>query len=52
MRAKRADFQGLNRQFKVIDRARRRGKVENRINMATDVNIVRHILMGQRKSAG
>ena len=47
MRAERADFQGRDRQFEIIDRAGRRGEMENVIDLIRDEQVLGHVLLDE-----
>jgi hypothetical protein len=47
MGAERPDLQRLDRQLEVIDRAGRRGEVENDVDIARDIEVLGHILLDE-----
>jgi hypothetical protein len=51
VRAERADLQRRNRQFQIIDRARRARPVKDEIDRSLDVDVVRDVVLDEREVA-
>ena len=50
VRAERTDLERLDRQLEIIDRAGRRGEVENIVHRAGEIDELRHIMLDELKS--
>ena len=50
VRAQRAHLESLDGHSQVIDRARRRGKVKNVVELSVDMEIVRHIVLDEAEA--
>ena len=50
VRPQRADLEGLDRKFQVVDRRSGTGKVKDRVERPVHVDIVRHVVLDKREA--